>query len=53
MGQLELATVRIGHEQLPGSKLGKEYDKALYCHPAIYLFNFIYYYYLTYLTLFI
>ena len=21
-------------EQLPGSKLGKEYDKAVYCHPA-------------------
>ena len=36
MGQLELATVRIGHEQLPGSKLGKEYDKAVYCH-CVYL----------------
>ena len=21
-------------EQLTGSKLGKEYDKAVYCHPA-------------------
>ena len=21
-------------EQLTGSKLGKEYDKAIYCHPA-------------------
>ena len=28
------ATVRIGHEQLTGSKLGKEYHKVLYCHPA-------------------
>ena len=28
------ATVRIGHEQLTGSKLGKEYVKAVYCHPA-------------------
>ena len=22
-------------EQLPGSKLGKEYDKAVYCHPDL------------------
>ena len=29
MQQLEL-----GMEQLTGSKLGKEYDKVLYCHPA-------------------
>ena len=28
------ATVRTGHEQQTGSKLGKEYIKALYCHPA-------------------
>ena len=28
------ATVRIGHEQQTGSKLGKEYVKTVYCHPA-------------------
>ena len=28
------ATVRTGHEQWTGSKLGKEYVKAVYCHPA-------------------
>ena len=28
------ATVRSGHEQQIGSKLGKEYIKAVYCHPA-------------------
>ena len=28
------ATVRTVHEQLTGSKLGKEYIQALYCHPA-------------------
>ena len=28
------ATVRTGHEQQSGSKLGKEYVKVLYCHPA-------------------
>ena len=28
------ATVRTGHEQKTGSKLGKEYVKAVYCHPA-------------------
>ena len=27
-------TVRTGHEQQTGSKLGKEYVKAVYCHPA-------------------
>ena len=27
------AIVRIGHKQT-GSKLGKEYVKAIYCHPA-------------------
>ena len=32
------ATVRTGHEQWTGSKLGKEYIKAAYCHPA-YLTN--------------
>ena len=30
------ATVRTGHEHQTGSKLGKEYVKAVYCHP-IYL----------------
>ena len=28
------ATVRTGHEQWTGSKSGKEYIKAVYCHPA-------------------
>ena len=28
------ARVRTGHEQQTGSKLGKEYIKAVYCHPA-------------------
>ena len=28
------ATVRTGHEQRTGSKLGKDYVKAAYCHPA-------------------
>ena len=28
------ATVRIGHGTTAGSKLGKEYIKAAYCHPA-------------------
>ena len=28
------ATVRTRHEQQTGSKLGKEYIKALYCHPV-------------------
>ena len=28
------ATVRTDMEQQTGSKLGKEYDKAVYCHPA-------------------
>ena len=28
------ATVRTGHEQQTGSKLGKEYVKVVYCHPA-------------------
>ena len=28
------ATVRTGHWQWTGSKLGKEYVKAIYCHPA-------------------
>ena len=30
------ATIRMLHEQLTGSKLGKEYDKAVYCH-SVYL----------------
>ena len=28
------ATVRTLHKQLTGSKLGMEYDKALYCYPV-------------------
>ena len=28
------ATVRTGHGTMAGSKLGKEYVKAVYCHPA-------------------
>ena len=28
------ATVRTGHEQWAGSKLGKEYIKAVYCYPS-------------------
>ena len=28
------AIVRTGHEQWTGSKVGKEYIKAAYCHPA-------------------
>ena len=28
------ATVRTGHGKQTGSKLGKEYIKAVYCHPA-------------------
>ena len=28
------ATVRTGHETQTGSKLEKEYAKAVYCHPA-------------------
>ena len=28
------AAVRIEHEQWTGSKLGKEYNKAVYCHPV-------------------
>ena len=28
------ATVRTGHGTKTGSKLGKEYVKAVYCHPA-------------------
>ena len=26
--------LELDMEQLTGSKLGKEYDKAVYCHPA-------------------
>ena len=28
------ATVRTGHGTVTGSKLGKEYMKAVFCHPA-------------------
>ena len=32
-------TVRTRHEQQTGSKLGKEYIKAVFCHPAyLYLY---------------
>ena len=30
----QVLTVRTGHEQWTGSKLGKEYVKAVYCHSA-------------------
>ena len=26
--------LELDMEQLPGSELGKEYDKTVYCHPA-------------------
>ena len=32
------ATVRTGHEQQTGSKSGKEYVKAIYCHPAYFTY---------------
>ena len=32
------ATVRTGHGQQTDSKLGKEYVKAVYCHPAYLLY---------------
>ena len=28
------AAIRTGHEEQTGSKLRKEYVKAVYCHPA-------------------
>ena len=28
------ATLRTGHEQQTGSKLGKQYIKAVYCYPV-------------------
>ena len=30
------STVRTGHRQQTGSKLGKEHIKAIYCHPDVY-----------------
>ena len=30
--------LELGMEQLTGSKLGKEYVKAVYCHPAYFTF---------------
>ena len=33
------ATVRTGHEHQTGSKLGKEYVKAVYCHPIYLTYN--------------
>ena len=32
--QVEKQKLELDVEQLTGSKLGKEYIKALYCHPA-------------------
>ena len=34
MNASQETTVRTGYEQRTGSKLGKEYIKAVYCHPA-------------------
>ena len=31
---VKMQQLELGMEQLTGSKLGKEYDKVLYCHPA-------------------
>ena len=33
------ATVRTRHEQQTGSKYGKEYVKAVYCHPAYFTYT--------------
>ena len=30
----QAAIVRTGHGTMDGSKLGKEYKKVVYCHPA-------------------
>ena len=38
--QVKKQQLELDVEQLTGSKLGKEYDKAVYCHPV----------YLTYVT---
>ena len=35
------ATVRTGHGQQTGSKSGKEYVKAVYCHPAYLTYEYI------------
>ena len=32
--QVRKQQLELDMEQLTGSKLGKEYDKAVYCHPA-------------------
>ena len=32
--QDKMQQLELDMEQLTGSKLGKEYDKAVYCHPA-------------------
>ena len=37
------ATVRTDMEQWTGSKLGKEYIKAVYCHPAYLTYMQIHY----------
>ena len=34
VGEEATFTVELDMEQRIGSKLGKEYDKAVYCHPA-------------------
>ena len=36
--QVEKQQLESDMEQQTGSKLGKEYDKAVYCHPAYYTF---------------
>ena len=33
--QVKTQQLELDMEQQTGSKLGKEYDKAVYCHPAI------------------
>ena len=32
--QVRKQQLELDMEQLTGSQLGKEYDKAIYCHPA-------------------
>ena len=33
--QVKTQQLELDMEQQTGSKLGKEYDKAVYCHPAV------------------
>ena len=35
--QVKKQQLELNMEQRPGSKLGKEYIKAVYCHPAEYI----------------